>query len=309
LESKVDWDSSTLIDALQRTRGRRDRPWHSRFLGIALLAIADFALICGMLIVIILGILINGGGAVLLLFGGFILWFVWAFLGYGISPLKQIAKKLYEPDALELLKTDRPRPVVYPRPFTEDALEQRQPEPEPYIYKALAHQPYRPQETREQIIETILKQIGPFVAVGSPRDRLAPFGAARIYLSDDEWQENVKLLVEAAAAIVLKPEGTDGVRWELNLIANSFDLRRLLILVPNSRFGPTSFIKVKNLLSAQLGISLPETDKSGDAFMFDNDRKPILLSIQENGSGLEPFAVQTNALNNEVAPRLSEASA
>ncbi len=45
---------------------------------------------------------------------------------------------------------------------------------------------FRPQE--EEILASIFKYIGPFVAVGDPRDALLRTGAARAYLSQDDWK-------------------------------------------------------------------------------------------------------------------------
>jgi hypothetical protein len=62
---------------------------------------------------------------------------------------------------------------------------------------------------------------GPVIAIGDPRDPVPPLGAARVFAPDDgqDWQTIVRALVGASKAVVICPNETDGVKWELDLIA------------------------------------------------------------------------------------------
>jgi hypothetical protein len=142
-----------------------------------------------------------------------------------------------------------------------------------------------------------MRQIGPFLAVGKPGERLAPLGAARLYVHDDEWQQTVVSLVEKAAAVVLQPEMSRGAVWEVELVGQKVDPRRLLLLVPNPGLRPLAFARVRVLTAELLRIALPGDCQSCEAFMFDQDRKPVPLSLKRRpGRSLMPFVRQVQQL-------------
>ena len=68
---------------------------------------------------------------------------------------------------------------------------------------------------------------GPVIAIGDPRDPVPPLGAARIFVPGEGsgWQEVVHGLVRSAQAIIMCPSDTEGVKWELNLLASMPQLR------------------------------------------------------------------------------------
>jgi hypothetical protein len=64
---------------------------------------------------------------------------------------------------------------------------------------------------------------GPVIAIGDPRDPTPPLGAARVFVSgqSNEWQHVVVSLVGAAKAVVMCPNDSQGVQWELGLISSA----------------------------------------------------------------------------------------
>src|SRR5262249_20943905 len=54
-----------------------------------------------------------------------------------------------------------------------------------------------------------------FVAIGRPGEKRAQGGAARIYVGHDEWQQKVAELLPRCQVILLQPEETEGVWWEI----------------------------------------------------------------------------------------------
>src|SRR5207253_2243724 len=128
--------------------------------------------------------------------------------------------------------------------------------------------------SREGRLARALKPIGPFVAVGAPGDALAPLGAARLYLADEEWQRKVEALVKGAAAIVLVPEATQGARWEVTKVARWVDPRRVLVIVPNPAQRPLGYARIQALTAESLPVPLPRDCAAVDAFMFDAKGRP-----------------------------------
>jgi hypothetical protein len=76
--------------------------------------------------------------------------------------------------------------------------------------------------TPDEILLEHASPYGPVIAVGDPRDPTPPLGAARIFAPGQglAWQDIVKGLVGGSRAIVMCPKDTQGVKWELETIAN-----------------------------------------------------------------------------------------
>lgn len=72
-----------------------------------------------------------------------------------------------------------------------------------------------------------------FVAVGRPGERLPPWGAYRLYLEDDEWEEKVSQLISIAALIIVKWADTEPVKKEIGLIEEASKLKRTIFLLPS----------------------------------------------------------------------------
>jgi general secretion pathway protein G len=73
--------------------------------------------------------------------------------------------------------------------------------------------------------------IGPVVAIGMP-NRPAPFGAARVFVSDSQWKDAVAGIAGAAHAIVVVLDDTDGVLWELAHIRAAGHVQKTLFVLP-----------------------------------------------------------------------------
>jgi hypothetical protein len=221
-------------------------------------------------------------------------WMVgFVFLGLGWLALHSLGKSLRAPDAAEAMERDPRPPVVYLRPFradertTEDAPRgEREGGEHVTVHSSSA--------SRENTISRALASVGPFVAVGKPGESIAPWGgAARVYLSDENWKEVVESLVRRAAAVVLQPEPSEGTLWEVKLVASAVDRRRVLLLVPNPRLRPFGYNRVRQLIAEKFGVELPEQAEcpACDAFSFDGQGRPAPVSLpQDSSADLAPFA-------------------
>jgi hypothetical protein len=150
--------------------------------------------------------------------------------------------------------------------------------------------------TVEPKIGPTLRSIGPFVAVGKPGEWLAPFGAARLYLDEHQWQDIVAFLIAHAMAIVLQPDVSPGTCWELESAVRFVDPRRILMLVPNSGVRPLGFQRICWLTKQVLPVPLP-ADLACDAFMFDERWVPLALQFgKKPESALQRFIEQVRQL-------------
>jgi hypothetical protein len=242
------------------------------------------------------------GASPALAFGTFTV--IAALVAIATERLLRLAKHLRLADGLQLLSQDARPPVVFLRAFFEDRRElNKSPVGRRVGGPELYNQPNKLSLTvnRKASVDISLARafarVGPFVAIGKPRELLAPEGAARLYVVHDHWQEVVKLLVDAAAAIVIQPEGTEGTSWEFALIVSQADMRRVLMIVPNSTQRPLGYERVRGLIEAVLPATVPEHPPPCDAFMFDRQGRATPLNLgRGSGAGVTPFIEQVRAL-------------
>ena len=86
--------------------------------------------------------------------------------------------------------------------------------------------------TFEEAVCDILNYIGPVKAIGRPSEVAPPPGAQRIYVPNESWQTTVTDLMKSSAAVVIIPDISQGVEWELLNAPKHIDMSRIIILFP-----------------------------------------------------------------------------
>lgn len=86
------------------------------------------------------------------------------------------------------------------------------------------------QRTLDEVLLEHASPYGPVIAIGDPNDPMPPLGAARIFVSHDDWRGVVTGLVASAKAVVMCPTETEGVRWELEHIVGAGAQARTIYL-------------------------------------------------------------------------------
>jgi hypothetical protein len=71
------------------------------------------------------------------------------------------------------------------------------------------------QQRYEENLSRALKQLGTVITVGRPGDPLGFAGAARFYVSQDNWQDAIRYLMTHTAAVVIVVGRTEGLWWEI----------------------------------------------------------------------------------------------
>jgi hypothetical protein len=113
---------------------------------------------------------------------------------------------------------------------------------------------------QERVLARIMESdVGPFVAVGNPGDRLPQLGAARFYERDfsgdgRNWQLFVREMLLRARLVLIVPGGTVGLAWEIAQCREVVAPQRLVVLIPGSleNYG------VFRGMAAQAGLMLPQ---------------------------------------------------
>ena len=150
----------------------------------------------------------------------------------------------------------------------------------------------------EYFADALKGSIGPFVALGSPEDYMAPEGAARLYAKDTDWMEHVNVLARNAAAIVVEVGASANLRWEFEYIRQEGLHQKLFVITRPSTEGKwlswafwklvwriqgspnVSFREVAASL-APLGYDLAGVDGGpGSVIAFDTDGKALLLTTR-----------------------------
>jgi hypothetical protein len=100
--------------------------------------------------------------------------------------------------------------------------------------------------------------VGPVVAIGKPGSP-PPFGAVRTYVSDDKWKNEVAELADAASAVVIAVDNTNGVLWEFDHLERNNHRQKVLYLLPPSFTQPDKAVKLvaaASAYSSELATSL-----------------------------------------------------
>ena len=151
------------------------------------------------------------------------------------------AKQYLQVSADSLLGKDKRPPILFLRSFSDD--------PTVNAAAGLTHEGLA--QLIDFSVETRLANhfmdFGPFIAIGSPQETVPQIGAARVKLSDDEWQAAVTNWMETSSVIVMYAGTTHWVGWELQRIVEGGFTDKLIILfppvLPFPGFWQTSWLK------------------------------------------------------------------
>jgi hypothetical protein len=132
----------------------------------------------------------------------------------------------FQPDFEHLLAADLRRPIIFLRSFADDQVVRYLVSERTFIDFSL-----------EARLANYFHDFGPFIAVGSTlkQKHSLELGAARVQLSDAEWQAKVLNWMQTSSVIVLFAGITPWVNWELKEAITGNHANKLLVIFPGSR--------------------------------------------------------------------------
>jgi uncharacterized RDD family membrane protein YckC len=131
------------------------------------------------------------------------------------------ARQYFQPDFKTLRAGDPRAPVLFLRSFQDDEkINYQQADGSLFDFSL------------ESRLATHFSAIGPFIAVGEPKDKLPHLGAIRVQLSDAEWQGSVVGWMDEASLIVVMAGWTKWVSWELEGIVSRGHVGKLVLVFP-----------------------------------------------------------------------------
>jgi hypothetical protein len=144
-------------------------------------------------------------------------------------------KKTHALSANIILKKDSRPPVIYLRSFCNDIT----------TGFVLNHLNFvETTKSEEEQLAKVLNDIGPFIAIGKPGEVLPTLGAARWYVEDKNWKDNIINKLQIAKLVVIRIGATKGLIWEIQETIKQVKYSNILLLVPNDRFQYEDFLTV-----------------------------------------------------------------
>jgi hypothetical protein len=157
---------------------------------------------------------------------------------------------------------DDPRPpVLYLRSFQDDGSVLLDDQGWPGMQRLT--RAASPSSSEEELAQ-ILQRIGPVVAIGKPGESLPELGAARLYVSHEEWQAVVGALMKQAALVVVRVGPSPGVLWEIGQALTQIPRQRLaLVMLGDEPLSAPVAARLAPALGGALPASLAAPRRSG----------------------------------------------
>jgi hypothetical protein len=225
------------------------------------------------------------------------------------------------------ISTDQRRPLLFLRSFKND----RQVLPQPKASIAYGLLTYA--ERQKSIDEILLEEgsnFGPVIALGSPGEQVAPYGAAREYYDSTNpaiWREAVSKLATESQAIIVYVDDSEGLWWEVShIVEKGYLAKSLFLLNPtcsNVHLGGKTIDHLRDLLgltraeipvaenSSLIGLWISEECKTIAAFASEASRAQYLMALRiflrfKSRSG-NFFSISSAGTRHRRSPRTPQA--
>ena len=133
----------------------------------------------------------------------------------------------------------------------------------------------------EERLKATFEDIGAFITIGQPGESILPFGAAREYIDNTNWQNLVLKRAQSARLIIMVIDEGSSIEWEIGHVTRQVELQRILIILPpNTDFKndrSDRWYQAWASLKAKFSF-LPDVSKDSIAIAFDNASKPIVIT-------------------------------
>ncbi len=139
--------------------------------------------------------------------------------------------------------------------------------------------------TEEEQLKDVMRPLGELVAIGRPGERLPEPGAARIYVPDEVWKEEVSRQMQAARLVVIRANLGANLLWEQKQAVETLSPQKVLILVLEMK--AKHYESFRTEVNPVLGLSLPEGATLGhfngvSGFIgFGADWKPCVFPLPD----------------------------
>ena len=144
--------------------------------------------------------------------------------------LQRYSRRYRMLSAEEATQQDSRRPILILRSFEDDMLEVER-DSEGVIEKVRQLTGSRGPVFEEAVAEA-LSAFGPVIAIGKPGEKLPALGAAREYVSHDEWQERAVELISRSSIVTVVLGKGQWLQWEIKKLVELGGLDKALVVFP-----------------------------------------------------------------------------
>ena len=181
-------------------------------------------------------------------------------------------RKLAAVDAAALMEEDTRAPVLYLRSFGDDG--------EGVMGHTSRAQGFLA-PTVEEKLAAAMRHVRPFVAIGRPGEALPELGAARMYVSDERWQDEIIALMERARIVLLRIGDTPGFWWEVRQVMERVEMARVVFFFPPGT--DHLYPRFRQMAGEQIGALLPEDIGAAQFLYLDTDGTPHFVEPRFSG--------------------------
>ena len=123
-----------------------------------------------------------------------------------------------------------------------------------------------------------LSYVGPVIAIGRPNEELPELGAARKYVTDSAWKDEVVTMLDSCRFACLLVGSSEGVLWELQTLVK-YGQQKFLLVVRQNEEGNKSWrdfaTKASKFWPSDIPKSLPDQTL---AVLFCRDWEPVVVT-------------------------------
>jgi hypothetical protein len=212
--------------------------------------------------------------------------------------------------ANEIVKYDPRSPTLFLRSFEDEEIVVR-PErpfgffwPIPFVLLNWIDQDLalrwisRPRRLEEVVVSSVYG-FGPPVTIARPNAPLE-LGAARAYVDDSRWQDEVMLWIKRAAILIVEVGTTPGVRWEFQRIIENNLGSKVVLILPPQQFARRSSALRDMLANTQWDASLHNSQICNEA-----EHSCLAIVLLPNASILAITSKAKDALNYTAATQIA----
>lgn len=140
-----------------------------------------------------------------------------------------LSYRVTQPSAAQLIRQKKRKPIVYLRAFKDDKLtfaahERLKGDP---AWRLMLTEGLR----LERVLNHALSPYGPFVALGSPREKIPKEGAARDTVLSN-WKEHLTKYLQHSRILVVLVGESKNLAWEIDWIIQNDRISDLLLILP-----------------------------------------------------------------------------
>jgi hypothetical protein len=179
-------------------------------------------------------------------------------------------------DYIAMLQEDTRSPILFLRGFRSDSS------------FSFSHSDF---QSDEQVLISIFQDSGPVIAAGRVNEVLPLSGAIRLYFEDHEWQEKISALISISKLIIIQPDPSRSMEWELSTVMamkKSHPSHLLFSFLGWQRLGKAArmerYSRFRLTLERISGIKLPRW-ADGAYFLFFTSRWEAFLTSPSQTRG------------------------